>query len=49
MNRRYQAFIRDVTFGRWVIEAENADKAREIAKRLDLQRRFIVAYVHSGR
>jgi hypothetical protein len=31
LKRRYQVFIRDVSFGSWIIEAENEDKARAIA------------------
>lgn len=29
--RRYQVFIKDVTFGSWTIEAEDEDEARAIA------------------
>jgi hypothetical protein len=27
---RYQVYIKDVTFGSWIIEAENGDKARPL-------------------
>jgi len=31
LKRRYQVYIKDVSVGSWIIEAENEDKARAIA------------------